>query len=96
MTNLTIIANVTAKADKINLVKSELEKLIDVTRAEEGCVKYDLYRDNETSAHFMFYESWETRDLWQKHMGNQHLKDFIAATDGAIAEFIVNEMTEIS
>lgn len=96
MTKLTIIANITAKADKIDLVKNELEKLIDVTRAEEGCVNYDLHQDNENPAHFMFYENWQTRELWEKHMGNQHLKDYLAATDGAVVEFTVNEMTEIS
>lgn len=96
MTKLTIIANITAKADRIDLVKNELEKLIDVTRVEEGCVNYDLHQDNENPAHFMFYENWQTRELWEKHMGNQHLKDYLAATDGAVVEFTVNEMTEIS
>jgi hypothetical protein len=28
-------------------------------------------------------------------MGNQHLKDYLAATEGAVAEFTVNEMTHI-
>ena len=58
MTKLTIVANITAKADQIDLVKAELEKLIDITRAEEGCLQYDLHQDNEKPAHFMFYENW--------------------------------------
>ncbi len=95
MTKLTIIANITAKEGKIDLVKSELKKLIDVTRAEDGCINYDLHQDIQNPAHFMFYENWETRELWEKHMGNQHLKDYLAATDGAVAEFAVNEMTEV-
>ena len=32
---LTIVANITAKADKVDLVKAELEKLL-ILRAEEG------------------------------------------------------------
>jgi len=52
MAKLTIVAHVTAKADKIDLVKAELEKLIDITRAEEGCLQYDLNQDNENPAHF--------------------------------------------
>jgi len=96
MTQLTIIANITAKADKTDLVKAELEKLINVTRAEKGCLQYDLHQDNENPAHFLFYENWESRELWQIHMGNQHLQDYIAATDGSIEEFIVNEMTIIT
>ncbi len=95
MSKLTIVANIKANDDKIELVKAELLKLIEITRAEEGCINYDLHQDNENPAHFMFYENWETRELWQTHMGNQHLQDYMAATDGAVAEFILNEMTHI-
>ena len=83
-------------ADKVDPVKAELLKLIDITRAEEGCINYDLHQDNDNPAHFMFYENWESRELWQAHMGNQHLADYIASTEGAVAEFTVNEMTVIA
>lgn len=96
MAKLTIVANIIANPDKIELVKSELLKLIDVTRAEAGCINYDLHQDNANPAHFMFYENWETRELWQTHMANQHLADYMAATEGAVEEFILNEMTIIS
>lgn len=95
MSKLTIVANIKANDDKIELVKAELLKLIEITRAEAGCINYDLHQDNENPAHFMFYENWETRELWQAHMGNQHLQDYMAATDGAVAEFTLNEMTHI-
>jgi quinol monooxygenase YgiN len=95
MSKLTIVANIKAKSDKIELVKAELEKLIPITRAEEGCINYDLHQDNESPAHFLFYENWESRQLWQTHMGNQHLADYQAATEGAVEEFTVNEMTQM-
>ncbi len=95
MSKLTIVANITANEDEIDLVRSELEKLIDITRAEAGCINYDLHQDNENPAHFMFYENWDSRELWQTHMGAQHLQDYMAATDGAVAEFTLNEMTNI-
>ncbi len=96
MTRLTIVANIIAKADKIELVKAELLKLIEITRAEEGCINYDLHQDNENPAHFMFYENWETRELWQTHMGNTHLAEYMSATEGAVEQFILNEMTQIA
>jgi quinol monooxygenase YgiN len=96
MSKLTIVANIKAKSDKIELVKAELEKLIPITRAEEGCINYDLHQDNENPAHFLFYENWESRQRWQTHMANQHLADYLAATEGAVEEFTVNEMTQIA
>ncbi|CAN0583227.1 unnamed protein product [Ectocarpus sp. 12 AP-2014] len=95
MAKLTIVANIKANPDKIDLVKAELHKLIDITRAEEGCSNYDLHQDNENPAHFMFYENWESRELWQTHMGAPHLAAYMAATDGAVEEFTLNEMSII-
>lgn len=95
MSTLTIIAHITAKDNSVDLVKAELEKLIPVTRDEEGCIRYDLFQDNDSPAHFMFHESWATRELWQAHMENQHLKDFSAATEGAVESFVLHEMTEV-
>ena len=68
MPKLTIVANIQANPDKIDLVKAELEKLVPITRAENGCLQYDLHRDNEDPGHFLFYENWESRELWQTHM----------------------------
>ncbi|WP_282181237.1 putative quinol monooxygenase [Aliiroseovarius marinus] len=95
MSKLTIVANIKANPDQINLVKAELEKLIDITRAEEGCINYDLHQDNDNPAHFMFYENWESRELWQTHMNAPHLSAYMDATEGAVAEFTLNELSVI-
>ena len=95
MPKLTIVANIYAKTDKIDLIKSELEKLIAPTRAEDGCLQYDLHQDNENPAHFLFFENWESRELWQVHMDAQHIKDYLAATDGSVEDFSINEMTHV-
>jgi len=92
---LTIVARILAKPESLELVKSELLKLIEVTRVEKGCINYDLHQDNENKNLFLFYENWESRELWQIHMKNQHLEDYIKATDGAVEEFVINEMTHI-
>lgn len=94
MAHFTIVANIVAHPDKIDLVHAELKKLIDITRAEEGCVQYDLHQNNDNPAHFMFYENWESRALWQTHMSAPHLAEYGAATDGAIESFTLYEMTK--
>ena len=94
-TPLTIVARIEAKPDQIELVKSELIKLIEPTRAEAGCIQYDLHQDNNQPEVFLFFENWETRELWQAHMENDHLKAYMAATEGAVADFTLNEMSRI-
>ena len=95
MAAFTIVADIMAKADQIDLVKAELTKLIAPSRADAGCVQYDLHQDNENPAHFLFFENWESRALWQQHMSAPHLDRFRAATDGAIAALAIYEMTQI-
>ncbi len=93
---LTIVARILVKPEKREFVKNELLKLIDITRTEDGCINYDLHQDNENENLFLFYENWANRDLWKKHMDNAHLVEYMAATEGAVEEFVVNEMTQIA
>lgn len=95
MAKLTIVAQITAHDDKIELVKTELHKLIAPTLAEEGCLQYDLHQDNENPAFFLFYENWESRELWQKHINAPHIQAYSRATEGAVASFSLNEMKHI-
>ncbi len=44
----------------------------------------------------MFYETWESRELWQAHMNAPHLAAYQEATDGRVAEFTLHEMTKIA
>lgn len=92
---LTIVAHIKAKPDQIDFVKAELTKLIDITRAEEGCINYDLHWDNIEQQHFMLYENWGSWQLWQNHRYNDHMKAFREATGEAIEEFVVHEMSQI-
>lgn len=92
---LTIVARIEAKPEYIERVKAELTKLIEPTLQEKGCLQYDLHQDNDNPAVFLFYENWESRELWQVHMQSPHLQGYMAATDGAVAEFTLNEMSKI-
>ena len=93
--HLTIIAKVLAKEDKRELVKSELLKLVEPTRAEEGCINYDLHQDEKNPNLFWFHENWTNRALLEKHMNSAHLAACGKATEGAMEEFVVHEMTQV-
>ena len=95
MPKLTIVAHIHAQPDQADLVKAELEKLLPITRAEDGCLQYDLHQDHENPAHFLFFENWASREQWRTHMDAPHLAAYMAATDGAVTEFTLNEMSQI-
>lgn len=93
--HLTIVAKIVAKADKKDLVKSELLKLVNLTRSEEGNISYDLHEDNINKNVFLMYENWTNREVWKKHMETTHIRHYANSTKGAVEEFTVLEMTQI-
>lgn len=93
--SLTIIARFLVKPEKLELVKSSLLSIIEPTRAEEGCIQYDLHQDNENPNIFLFFELWENRELWQNHINNTHIKEHQARTEGCLEEFVLNEMSQL-
>jgi len=96
MAALVIVAHIHAKPGHEEAVRAELEKIIPPTRAEEGCVQYDLHQDNENPAHFMFYEIWQTRPHWDAHQKTPHLDAMRQATADMRDAITVHQMTHIA
>jgi len=93
---LTIIARIEAKTESLDLVKSEVLKLIEPTRKEKGCIQYELHQDNEKPEIFIFFENWESQELWQIHMESSHLESFVKNTKEALADLTINQMSKIN
>ncbi|REL26259.1 antibiotic biosynthesis monooxygenase [Thalassotalea euphylliae] len=93
---LTIVANIYAKPDNVEQVKTALNKLVPATREEPGCVQYDLHQNNENPAHFMMYEVWQDTPSWHAHMEAEALKTYLVEVDGAIESFTVDQMTQVA
>ncbi len=93
---LTIVASIRAESGKETFLEAELQKLVELTRKEAGCIQYDLHRNNEEPGHFLFFENWDSRDLWQAHMESDHIAAYKTATEGAVAEFLLHEMDRIA
>jgi len=93
MAQLTVVATIIAKEDKVEFLKKELLKLVELTKTEQGCIGYTLHQDNENPAHFLMYENWESEELLEVHKNNTALTQFVATTQDSIAQFIVNKMT---
>lgn len=95
MSTITVVARLVAKKDSIDAVKSELLKLIEPTRKEQGCIEYRLHQDNADPAVFVFYENWESAISLEKHTVTDHYKAYVSAVDGLIEEKTVHKMTRI-
>jgi quinol monooxygenase YgiN len=96
MSQLTVVAQVTAKADAVAQVKSELLKLMEPTRNEAGCIEYNLHQDNADPARFIFYETWEDSASLEKHLITEHFTCYVAAVADQIESKVVYQLTRIA
>jgi quinol monooxygenase YgiN len=50
--------------------------LVAPTRNESGCISYDLHRDPEDPAKFMFYERFASKEAFESHGLTPHIQRF--------------------
>lgn len=89
---LTIVVHIVAKPEYAEHVHQQLQTLLELTRAEAGCLQFDLHRDVDDSNHFMLFENWSTEEHWLAHRETRHLHDYREATDGQLASFDLYKM----
>ncbi|HJS75732.1 MAG TPA: putative quinol monooxygenase [Vicinamibacteria bacterium] len=73
-----IIAHIVAREGEEDRVRAELETLIEATRAEPGCLKYELYVNKENATDFAFLEEYESDEAFKAHMDSKHVAGAIA------------------
>ena len=84
---LTVIASLKAKPGQEAALFAELNALVAPTRAEAGCILYEMHRSHENPGWFIFNELWESRPLWDAHMATPHLVAFSAKQDALVASW---------
>ena len=74
--NVSLIALLTSKDDAVATLQMELKKLAVASRAEDGCLQYDLNHCQEPSNQFAIVELWESKEALDKHRLTPHYKYF--------------------
>ncbi len=95
MAGLTMVVKIVAKKESVETVKTELLKIVDPTRKEDGCLEYSLFQDLENPAVFIFHESWKSEDCLAKHMSTAHFKALGEALGGKAGESIVHKLARL-
>lgn len=73
---LTIIVRVRAKPGQEPRLRQELQRLVAPTRAEAGCIDYELHQSQTDPALFALYENWVSQAALDEHFQTPYLKAF--------------------
>ena len=77
---LRVIAILTIRPEKVDEAKAFLSSLVEPSRAETGCIRYDLLQNTADATDLTFDEEWESEAAHNAHMETPHVK-------GALAKF---------
>ena len=70
---IIVLALLEANENSADLVRSHLQDQVAPTRAEKGCIQYDLHVSDTEPTKFMFYEIWESKNALQAHSVSPHI-----------------------
>jgi quinol monooxygenase YgiN len=71
---VTVSAKMRAKPGCEQEVKEALLGLCGPTRAEKGCLNYDLHQSQNDPALFLFHENWASKSDLDAHSQSVHLQ----------------------
>ena len=73
---VTVIANIRSKPGREQEVKEALLGLCSPTRAEKGCINYDLHQSPDDPTLFLFHENWASKRDLDAHSQSPHLQSW--------------------
>ena len=88
MTNdpVTVVVRIRAKEGCEAEVKRELLALLAPTRAERGCLNYDMHEMPDEPTLFLFHETWASDADLDRHLMEPHVQSWIAKAERLLAE----------
>jgi len=82
---VTVVARCRAKAGKEAEVRKEILALVEPTRAEAGCINYDLHVSTDDPSLFLLYENWTSKADLDQHLATPYLAWFKALAPELLA-----------
>ena len=85
MPDIDLIAILIAKPGSSAQVAAALKALVGPTRAEPGCVSYELFTSAESDTTFFTVEKWRSKADLDAHMLTPHIAKALAAAGDHLA-----------
>ncbi len=76
--SLTVIAQIQAQPGRESAVRQELLALLVPSRADAGCLNYDLHQGLDNPALFLFHETWASPAHLEAHLRKPDLQAALA------------------
>jgi quinol monooxygenase YgiN len=82
---VTLIVLLRARESQETLLEAELRALVNPSRKEEGCLRYDLHRSVDAPGALLLHEVWASREAHTEHTHTPHFLRWNARKDALLA-----------
>ena len=83
---VTVVVRLKATAGKEAQVRQELFSLLAPTRAEQGCINFDMHEAPNDPALFLFHENWMSEEHLKRHFETPHITRWVKLAETLLSE----------
>ncbi len=82
----SMVVHLKVKQDQVQAVLAAAKKAVPASRAEKGCMAYDVQQNLEDTTEFFILETWRDAKALQFHSGTDHFTEFIKVIGASVDE----------
>lgn len=83
---IVLIARLKVKADKVEDARQAALAIVEASRAEEGCLNYDIHQSIEDETVFFWHETWKNKAAIDEHFATPFFGEFFKTVEQVAAE----------
>ena len=83
---IVLVARLKVKDDAVEEAKQAALDIVADSRAEAGCVNYDIHQAIDDPTVFVWHETWKNKAAIDEHFETDFFKNFFAKVEGFAAE----------
>ncbi|WP_413199221.1 putative quinol monooxygenase [Nostoc piscinale] len=83
---VTVTARLKVKQGLEDKFRAEFEPVIALTRAEDGCINYDLHQSIEDPSVFLLHENWASQAILDQHLQQPYIRAMLTKADEFLVE----------
>ena len=92
MSKVTLTGHIIFPESDLSAVKSELDTHIELTRQENGCLKFEVTQDPESTQKFNVYEEFTDKESFTNHQERAGKSKWAAVTKNVERHYSVTGM----
>lgn len=78
---IVLMARLKVRNDQVEALKQAALKIVAASRAEAGCVNYNVHQLVDDATVFLWHETWANKAALDEHFDKSYTREFFAKAD---------------